>query len=401
MLAPAGFANSPDAAVQRSGGPPADGAALGPASAEAHPWLDRPIAPAGDRDGCSGAELSAPGGELLSAADLLAWRRRLLQGGGRSVDLDWLLDLAGGIPWPELQRLWLQPLRQVWLQGGRSALEALWHAHCQGAGPLQYLVGRSPWRDLELRVGPGVLIPRPETELLVELLLDAHRGDRVDRPADALPPLAAPLLWADLGTGSGCLAIALARAFPASRGLGVELSAVALSQARRNLEAHRLSERVSLLHGSWWDPLTPWWGRLELVVANPPYIPSAVVARLDPVVRDHEPRLALDGGSDGLACLRAIVAAAPRALAPGGLLLVEHHHDQSPSVLALMEAAGLHHPRAHRDIEGVPRFASAARPLSSAGARPGTEASAPQGPEPPLGRTALAGAGRPGLPGGD
>ena len=325
------------------------------------------------------AEPPLGGQDVVTADTLLAWRRRLLQSGGRSADLDWLLDLAGGLSWSELQQLWLQPEREVVLQRGRSALQAIWSASLQGEGPLQYLVGRSPWRDLTLDVGPGVLIPRQETELLVELLLRTQRRDRLDgngriRGEEGLPRRPAPALWADLGTGSGCLAIALARAFPASTGLAVDLCGVALAQAGRNLECLGLSERITLLQGSWWDPLRPWWGQLELVVANPPYIPSSLIPHLDPMVRDHEPRLALDGGADGLACLRSILAEAPRALAPGGLLLVEHHYDQSSAVLALMEQAGLRRPLAHRDLEGVPRFASACRRLNAAEAESGAAA---------------------------
>ncbi|MEB3362547.1 MAG: peptide chain release factor N(5)-glutamine methyltransferase [Synechococcaceae cyanobacterium] len=315
----------------------------------------------------------------MAADDLLAWRRRMLLSGGGSADLDWLLEMAGGLSWSALQRLWLRPHRQVVLQRSRMELEAIWRAHLQGNAPLQYLVGCCPWRDMTLAVGPAVLIPRQETELMVELLLQACRPDRLEgnpleRAEDGLPPRPVPALWADLGTGSGCLAIALARAFPGSTGLAVDLSDAALAQAGRNLESLGLNRQVRLLLGSWWAPLQPWWGQLELVVANPPYIPTNVLADLDPVVRDHEPWLALDGGADGLACLRSVIDVAPRALAPGGLLLVEHHHDQSRAVLDLMEAAGLLHPQAHRDLEGVPRFVSASRPLDASGAPSGTPA---------------------------
>jgi release factor glutamine methyltransferase len=349
------------------------------------------------------AEPPRPGRDVLTGAALLAWRRQLLQGGGRSADLDWLLDLAAGLSWSALQRLWLQPQRQVILERNRSALEAIWGAYRRGEGPLQYLVGRSPWRDLILEVGPGVLIPRQETELLVELLLEPQGGagpvgSGHGRAEEALWPRPAPALWADLGTGSGCLAIALARAFPGSTGLAVDLSGAALAQAGRNLDALGLSERVTLLHGSWWDPLQPWWGQLDLVVANPPYIPSGVVSQLDPMVRDHEPRLALDGGVDGLASLSAILALAPQALAPEGRLLVEHHHDQSAAVLALMETVGLHQPLAHRDLEGVQRFASASRSHEVPGAGASTVASGPTAPAETHPPTALPSSGLGGVP---
>lgn len=325
------------------------------------------------------------GREELAADDLLAWRRRLLQSGGRSADLDWLLEMAGGLPWSVLQQLWLRPHYPVVLQCSRIELEAIWRAHLQGNQPLQYLVGCCPWRDMTLAVGPGVLIPRQETELMVELLLQACRpagleANPLQKAEDGLPPRPEPALWADLGTGSGCLAIALARAFPESTGLAVDLSGVALAQAVRNLESLGVNRQVRLLRGHWWDPLEPWWGQLDLVVANPPYIPSNVVAALDPVVRDHEPWLALDGGADGLACLRSVIHMAPRALAPGGVLLVEHHHDQSRAVLELMAAAGLRHPQAHRDLEGVPRFVSASRPCDAPGSPSGLRTTGAQAP---------------------
>jgi release factor glutamine methyltransferase len=309
-----------------------------------------PTGPASPPCACptAGAALTG-GGARISGHDLLAWRRRLRLLGGRAADFDWLLDLAGGLGRGELEKLILCPERQVSLPGGQARVEALWRRHLLHGEPLQYLVGVCPWRDLELAVAPGVLIPRQETELLVDLALGAWEGDRP------------PGRWADLGTGSGCLAVALAQALPASCGLAVDLSEEALRQAGANLASHGLAGRVQLLAGDWWRALEPWWGQLELVVANPPYIPTGQLAELEPVVRDHEPRLALDGGADGLVAIRRLIAEAPAALAPGGLLLIEHHHDQSTAVLALLRQAGLERAQPHRDLEGVVRFALAWR----------------------------------------
>jgi release factor glutamine methyltransferase len=197
-----------------------------------------------------------------------------------------------------------------------------------------------------------VLIPRQETELLVDLALALA------------PPTSAGvgLLWADLGTGCGALALALARALPAGRGLAVDASDEALTFAALNRAAAGVEERFTLMRSDWWEALKPWWGELDLVVANPPYIPSNIVEALEAVVRDHEPRRALDGGSDGLVALRTICAGAAQALAPGGVLLLEHHHDQSQSVGLLLEMAGMEEVQAHRDLEGVRRFASGRRP---------------------------------------
>ncbi len=285
--------------------------------------------------------------EQLSGEQWWAWRRQQLAFGGTAAGLDWLVDLAGGLSWQAQQQLRLHPEQLVPLACDLQWIERLWQRHLATAEPLQYLLGRCPWRDLELAVGPGVLIPRQETEILVELALEL-----------AVP---SPLQWADLGTGSGCLALALARAWPASGGWAVDLSAAALAQAAGNLERHGLSQRVQLLEGSWWQPLRRQWGQLQLVVSNPPYIPTAVCAELDPVVRDHEPALALDGGCDGLDAVREVVAGAATGLAPGGLLLLEHHHDQSGAVLSLLAAAGLEQVQCHSDLEGQGRFASARR----------------------------------------
>lgn len=285
-------------------------------------------------------------GLQCSGQVLLSWRRRQLALGGHASELDWLLEMAAGVGWQQLQRLQLSPEQAVALKSPLQEVEALWRRHRQGQEPLQYLVGRCPWRDLTLQVAPGVLIPRQETELLVEL---------------ALERCGTPPLWADLGTGSGCLAVALARAWPSSRGLAVDRSPEALAQARANLQAHGLLDRVQLLEGDWWSPLREHWGQLALVVSNPPYIPTAVWQGLDPLVRDHEPELALHGGADGLEALRTISATAAAALAPGGWLLLEHHHDQSAAVLALLQAAGLRGGKALPDLEGRLRFAAAQR----------------------------------------
>ena len=136
-----------------------------------------------------------PDAPLITASELLAWRRRLLVLGGDAAALDWLLDLGAGLRWSQLQALWCHPEAEVRLQGSLEALEALWCRHLRTHEPLQYLVGRCPWRDLELPVAPGVLIPRQETELLVDLALSLWPAERPEGR------------WADLGTGSGCLAI--------------------------------------------------------------------------------------------------------------------------------------------------------------------------------------------------
>ena len=265
------------------------------------------------------------------------------------MDLDWLLDLGGGLAWSDLQRLHIDSSRWIGLNRSLDELEALWCRHLKSQVPLQHLVACCPWRDMLLEVSSDALIPRQETELLVDLV-------------EQLPMLEeSPQVWADLGTGSGAIAIALARLFPESSGHAVDSSAEALALCRRNIGRLLKGPTCRLHLGSWWEPLRPWWGRLDLVLSNPPYIPQNQLESLDPVVRDHEPRLALDGGIDGLSCIRQLIASAGQALAPGGWLLLEHHHDQSMEVQRLMFEGGLVDVSPAADLQGVVRFAHGRR----------------------------------------
>ena len=289
---------------------------------------------------------------VLSGTAVLAWRRQQLQRGGRPVDLDWLLDLGAGISWSSLQQLRIDPERTVETRCSLEALEQQWQLHLDQAVPLQHLVGRCPWRDLELEVSAAALIPRQETELLLDLAEQRLGRARIHR-------------WADLGTGSGALAVAMARAWPDAAGHAVDLSADALGLAERNLQRWGGLRHCQLHRGSWWEPLRRWWGQLDLVLSNPPYIPADQLAGLHPVVRDHEPHLALSGGMDGLDAIREVIAGAVSALSPGGYLLLEHHHDQSSAVMDLMGQAGLLECEPAKDLQGVLRFAIARCPGSA------------------------------------
>ena len=289
----------------------------------------------------------------LGGAELLAWRRAQLSKGGEAANLDWLIDLAGGVSWTVLQRLLLDASEaRVSLHLPLDELAQLWERHLAFDEPLQHLVGQCPWRDLLLEVSPAALIPRQETELLVDLALSFFGEE-------------APHRWADLGTGSGAMAVSLSRAWPDSTGHAVDLSGDALDLAERNLSSLAPRHRCCLHQGSWWDPLKPWWGSFDLVVSNPPYIPHPLMAGLDALVRNHEPHLALSGGEDGLVSIRAVVAEATQALSFGGLLLLEHHHDQSDCVLQLMQKAGLEQISAASDLQGVKRFAMGRRCVQS------------------------------------
>jgi release factor glutamine methyltransferase len=226
-----------------------------------------------------------------------------------------------------------------------------------GHEPLQHLLGFEDFRGLRLRVSPAVLIPRPETEGLVAWALELLTG----MPAEGAMS-GPPLRVADLGTGSGAIACALASARPDVEVLAVESSSAALAVAADNVHALGLERRVRLLAGDLLAPLAPHAGRLAMIVANLPYLPSALIPTLPREVRDFEPRAALDGGADGLQALRRLVTAAPAALRPGGWLVLEIGEDQAGALASLMAAEGFVDIASRGDLRGVERYIAGRRP---------------------------------------
>lgn len=205
--------------------------------------------------------------------------------------------------------------------------------------PLAYITGRREFWSLEFEVSPATLIPRPDSETLIEAALAARpeRG-RVRRILD-------------LGTGTGCLLLAALSEYPEAFGLGVDLSPEAAMLARRNARRLGMQDRAAFLAGDWAEALA---GRFDLILANPPYIPALEIAALMPEVSDHEPRLALDGGADGLDAYRRIVAGLPASLAAGGVAILELGIDQADAVAALARGAG-YSAESRADLAGVPR----------------------------------------------
>lgn len=207
--------------------------------------------------------------------------------------------------------------------------------------PLAYLTGEAEFRGRVFQVSPDVLIPRPETEVLIDLALEKLRG------------LAAPTV-VDLGTGSGIVAISLALECPAATIATVDLSKEAISIARNN--AGRLGATVEFREGDWFGPLTG--RRFDLIVSNPPYVAAG-----DPHLAlnglPHEPQMALTDGADGLDCIRRIVAAAPAHLTPGGWLLFEHGYDQGEASRNLLTAAGFKAASTFPDLAGIDRVSGA------------------------------------------
>ena len=208
--------------------------------------------------------------------------------------------------------------------------------------PMAQIIGRKEFYSLNFEVTPEVLTPRPETELLIELVCGHLRA--VTGKADGL----------DLGTGSGAVAIALARSAPKSRLVATDISAAALAVARRNA-ASLAPDRIQFVPGSWYEAIEADW-RFDAIAANPPYVESPLCRR-PPL--NFEPRAALDGGPDGLKHLRTVISGAPAYLKPGGMLAVEHGAAQGAAVRSLMHNAGLKSPLTHRDLAGHERVTAA------------------------------------------
>nr|AUG32615.1 modification methylase, HemK family protein [Paulinella longichromatophora] len=282
---------------------------------------------------------------------LRSWRRARLYEGGKAADLDWLLWIVLGF---SLQKVAFNRKKIFKLPKSLTNLTKIWQWHCSEQVPLQYLIGICPWRDLYLTVDSGVLIPRQETELLVNFALQClamcKNGNLHNSNLHR---------WADLGTGSGAIAVTLAKALPTWLGHAIDCSYEALTQTQNNLNQLVKNTNVIVSHGYWCEPLISLSGQIDLIVANPPYIPSELIKTLEGNIINHEPLLALDGGSDGLSAIRIIVHLASEILTPGGWILIEHHYDQSVDVIKLMKAADLIHICRASDIEGNQRFAIA------------------------------------------
>ena len=212
--------------------------------------------------------------------------------------------------------------------------------------PLQHITGKAYFRNLELEVGRGVFIPRPETEFVAQLAIDALRVVASDKP-----------IAIDLGTGSGAIALALATEVPNAKIFAVEKSDDAISYTRRNFEKYG-NENATVIQGDLAEAFSYMDGSASVVVSNPPYIPLAAVPR-DVEVRLHDPQLALYGGEDGMQVMHLVSASAKRLLHDGGTLVVEHADSQGEQVSQLLLADGWRQVRSHKDLTGRDRAVTA------------------------------------------
>jgi release factor glutamine methyltransferase len=282
-----------------------------------------------------------------SVAVALAAGADALQAAGvdaATVDAEWLLASVLRMPRGALR---IEPRRTLEpAEAGRYVARLRRRMNRE---PLQHVLGTAPFRHITLRVGPDALVPRPETELLAEWALEL------------LPSAVATPLVIDVGTGTGCIACAIGWERARARVIALEASPCAVALARDNVAALGLSGSVTVEVSDLFSALTAVCA--DLIVSNPPYLPTDLIATLSPEVSRHDPRIAMDGGPDGLAVIRRIVAQAPAWLVPGGALVLETGGDaQVRDVIALMKTAGFEAVATRRDLAGVERFVAGRRP---------------------------------------
>lgn len=260
---------------------------------------------------------------------------------GPVIDARLLVEAAAGASRTDI----IADPRRVLTEEQAATLESF-IARRERREPVSHILGRKGFWKIMLQVTADVLTPRPDTETLVELVLRDL-------------PEAKPFSVLDLGVGSGAILLAILAERPAGKGLGVDVSDEALAVARENAANLGLAGRVALLRGDWTRGLGD--ASFDLVVANPPYVRSAEIAGLAPEVRDHEPRLALDGGPDGLDAYRELAPEILRVLKPGCPFAVEIGFDQSTEVEALFKAAGAEAVATHKDLANRDRVVAGAK----------------------------------------
>lgn len=262
-------------------------------------------------------------------------------------EIDWMLQRVANLEPLTLRLESIETDEIVNLIMPLDRLSTLWLARVKDRTPVQYLLGTTTWRDFELFISPAVLIPRPETESIVDIAIERTS------PKSKLG------IWFDLGTGSGAIAIGLAQASPITTIYAIDLSLEALEIAKANAIRLGVQSRITFEQGNWLSSsmFEPFRNRVAAIVSNPPYIPSPDVLELQPEVVKHEPHLALDGGLDGLNSIRELVDIGAEYLEQGGMLLMEIMIGQSDAVVNLLLKKGCYqYIEVIKDLAGIDRF---------------------------------------------
>jgi release factor glutamine methyltransferase len=294
--------------------------------------------------------------QIVSGLEIWQWRQSAISTALAAdvsvTEVDWLLRFVANLDRLELRLETFKDWAAIELKIPLEELNYLWQQRLNERLPVQYIAGVTSWRQFEICVNSAVLIPRPETEYLIDLA----------KKSAAINPELTQGNWVDLGTGSGAIAIALADAFPQANIYAVDFSLEALNVARNNAQNCGFDKRIKFYQGSWWEPLEFLRNQVSGMVSNPPYIPTSIVQTLQPEVVKHEPHLALDGGNDGLDCIRNLVETSYHYLQPSGVWMVEMMAGQANEVSKILETNGNYsNIEIHLDLAGIERFTSAIR----------------------------------------
>ena len=280
----------------------------------------------------------------ISLKEFLFWKKKQLAKGGDPQSLSLLLNQIGGISSNDLNFLRINSQDNLHIKKNLEYLESIWDQHVFDFLPIQYLCGETFWRNLKLKVTDKVLIPRSETELIVDIVFKIFKNK------------SEKLFFAELGTGSGAISIALALAYPFCDGIATDIDRDALEIATKNFINYSKQTNLRFYCGHWWTPLESFKGKFDLVISNPPYIPKDIYEKLPKEVKNFEPKIALLGGQDGLKHITEITQKAPLFLKEKGWLILENHFDQGEKVKNLLIKNKFKSVEIVNDLKGVGRF---------------------------------------------
>jgi len=280
----------------------------------------------------------------ISTKDLFLWIKEVKNTRQDIDDLYLLLDLIGGISKSDLFLLKINSQEKVCLKTDFHTLKKKWIDHIKLSKPIQYICNSSYWRDFKFELSTDVLIPRVETEQIIEI------ATKLISPEDK------KIIFADLGTGSGSIAISLAVENNNWKGLATDIDINAIHIAQKNYKKISSESNINFYCGNWWKPLAHYAGMINLAISNPPYIPKNVYEKLPSSVINFEPKKALYGGEDGLSHIKQIISDAPKFLVKGGWLILENHFDQSKIIKNLLREYGFDSLNTINDIFGIGRF---------------------------------------------